>query len=234
MARIGVLALQGGYAAHAAMLTALGHDPVEVRDPGPFGGAGAHLDGLCFPGGESTTQLRLIARFGLRAALDDFIASGRPVLATCAGLVLAAARVSNPEQPSFGWLDVTVVRNGWGRQLDSFEDVADVGDGGALPLTFIRAPRITDVGQGVEVLAELRGEPILVRQRNVTGATFHPELTGDVRVHRWVFGRGGGRTRGVGGSRFARFARFDGASASAGGSSGNGNHPRPRALDGAG
>jgi 5'-phosphate synthase pdxT subunit len=208
MARIGVLALQGGYAAHAAMLTALGHDPVEVRDPGPFGAAGAHLDGLCFPGGESTTQLRLIARFGLRAALDDFIASGRPVLATCAGLVLAAARVSNPEQPSFGWLDVTVVRNGWGRQLDSFEDVADVGDGGALPLTFIRAPRISAVGPGVEV--------------------------GAVRVHRWVFGRGGGRTRGVGGSRFARFARFDGASASAGGSSGTGNHPHPRALDGAG
>jgi 5'-phosphate synthase pdxT subunit len=174
--RIGILALQGGFAAHGAAVADLGDQSVEVRD----GAALAGCDGLILPGGESTTMLTLIERFALAPALDAFVASGRPVLATCAGLILAARAVSGPQQRSFGWLDVAVTRNGWGRQRDSFEAVADGGD---LPLLFIRAPRIVDSGQA-QVLARLRGEPVLVRQDNVTAATFHPELTGDRRIHR--------------------------------------------------
>jgi 5'-phosphate synthase pdxT subunit len=143
------------------------------------------LDGLVLPGGESTAMLHLIDRFALAAALDAFVAGGKPVLATCAGLILAARRVTRPEQRSFGWLDVEVARNGWGRQLDSFEGVADDG---VTPLVFIRAPRVTAVGAAARVLGTLRGEPILVRQANVTGATFHPELTASGEIHRAVFG----------------------------------------------
>lgn len=178
---IGVLALQGGFAAHARALAALGHEVALVR-------TAAQLDacsGLVLPGGESTVHLRLLAQGGLEAPLGAFVASGRPVLATCAGLVLAAARVLDPEQRSFGLLDVTVRRNAWGRQLASFE-ARD--DGGSIPVVAIRAPRVVDVGPGVRVLATLNGEPILVREANVTGATFHPELTGDLGVHASVFG----------------------------------------------
>lgn len=180
MARIGVLALQGGFAAHQQALSDLGHSVVEVRDAATLEG----LQGLVLPGGESTTQLKLLAGTGLRAALDRFVASGRPVLVTCAGVVLAAGVVRDPEQQSLGWLDVTVSRNAWGRQVHSFEALADDGE---LPLVFIRAPRILKVGPGVRVLATFEGEPVLVKQGNVTGATFHPELTSSPRVHREAF-----------------------------------------------
>jgi len=194
MARIGVLSLQGGFAAHARALADLGHRPIEVRAQADLDG----LEGLVLPGGESTTQLRLIDRHGLGSELSHFAASGRPILATCAGLILAAARVTTPEQPSFGWIDATVSRNAWGRQLDSFEatteelSLSGPGERAPLPLVFIRAPRILQAGAQVQVLASLRGEPILIRQRNVTGATFHPELTPDRRVHRAAFGDGSG------------------------------------------
>jgi 5'-phosphate synthase pdxT subunit len=148
-------------------------------------------DGLVLPGGESSVQLLLIARFGLEGAIRAFAASGRPILATCAGAILIAARVTSPEQRSFALLDVDVVRNAYGRQRDSFESTSDGGARAslhALPLMFIRAPRIVRTGPGVEILATLSGEPILVRQGNVTAATFHPELTADDRVHRDVFG----------------------------------------------
>jgi 5'-phosphate synthase pdxT subunit len=178
--RIGVLALQGGFAAHAAALAALGDQPVEVRDPGGLAG----VSGLVLPGGESTSMLTLIARFDLGPALDAFVASGKPVLATCAGLILAARQVCHPAQRSFAWLDVAVARNAWGRQRDSFQATADDG---VTSLLFIRAPRIVEVGAKVEILATLAGEPVMVREGNVTGATFHPELTGHTRVHRSVF-----------------------------------------------
>jgi 5'-phosphate synthase pdxT subunit len=168
--RVGILALQGGVAPHARALSALGHQPVLVR-------AAADLDrlaGLVLPGGESTTQLHLIAQNQLAEPLDRFVRAGRPVLATCAGLILAARRVEDPPQKSFGWLDVVVRRNGWGRQTDSFEAVADDG---VTPLCFIRAPRILEVGRGVEVLATLSGEPVLVRAGRFVGATHHAELT---------------------------------------------------------
>lgn len=178
---IGVLALQGGFALHARSLEALGHQVREVREASDL----EDLDGLVLPGGESTTQLKLIARADLRPVLERFAASGKPILATCAGLILAAKQVIGPEQESLGFLDLKVARNAWGRQLDSFEGTADRS---ALPLVFIRAPRIVEWEPAVEVLATLDGEPVLVRQRNVTGATFHPELTDSLQVHREVFG----------------------------------------------
>ncbi|MFN3200317.1 MAG: pyridoxal 5'-phosphate synthase glutaminase subunit PdxT [Bradymonadia bacterium] len=185
MARIGALALQGGYDAHLKVVERLGHEGVRVREAAQLD----TLDGLILPGGESTTHLKLIDRFGLEQALVDFVASGKPVLATCAGLILSAQSVRDPEQRSFGWLDVTVSRNAWGRQVHSFEASTDETVAGleGLPLVFIRAPRLQRVGDDVEVLARIDGEPIMVRQGNVVGASFHPELTDDVRVHSLVF-----------------------------------------------
>lgn len=198
---IGVLAVQGAFARHAEVLAELGHPVRLVRGARDADG----LIGLVLPGGESTVQLDLIARFGLEPRLGELVRSGRPVLATCAGLILLAARVTRPAQRSFGWLDVDVARNAYGRQLDSFEARSDeawpaplASRPGAstaderpspLPLVFIRAPRIERVGAGVEVLARQRGGPVLVRQGNITGAAFHPELTADARVHEAVFGR---------------------------------------------
>ena len=181
MKRIGVLALQGGFAAHARRLEELGHVAFEARTARDVENA----EGLVLPGGESSAQLLLIERFGLEGSIRALVASGRPLLATCAGLILVAAEVTSPRQRSFALIDVDVMRNAYGRQRDSFEARAD-GDGP--PLVFIRAPRIVRVGPGVEVLATLGGEPIVVRQHNVTAATFHPELTGDARVHHGVFG----------------------------------------------
>ncbi len=178
MARVGVLALQGDFAPHLEALEQAGLTACEVRSAAELQG----VEGLVLPGGESTAQIRLLERHGLWSALAAFGASGRPILATCAGLILAARQV-RPTQPSFGWLDVAVDRNAYGRQLDSFEDLADGGE----PLVFIRAPRITSVGEGVEVLARWHGEPVLVRDGAVIGATFHPELTLDRRVQRLAF-----------------------------------------------
>jgi len=175
---IGILAVQGGFDAHARALTAAGLPVRLVRTPQDF----QELDGLILPGGESTAQLKLIGRGFLEGPLRELAATKRPILATCAGLILAARAVL-PVQPSFGWLDVTVKRNAWGRQLDSFEAE---DDGGTRRLVFIRAPRITAVGPGVEVLARLRGEPVLVRQGNVWGATYHPELDGPA-LHAEIF-----------------------------------------------
>jgi pyridoxal 5'-phosphate synthase pdxT subunit len=189
---LGVLAVQGAFARHAAVLAERGHRVRLVRDARDF----ADLDGLVLPGGESTVMLELCGREGLTAPLIELARSGRPVLATCAGLILIAHAVSRPAQRSFDVLDVDVARNAYGRQLDSFEALSDEAlpsDGAAaagapLPLVFIRAPRIERVGPEVVVLARHRGEPVLVRERNVTAATFHPELTSDSRVHDAVFG----------------------------------------------
>lgn len=179
--KIGVLALQGAFEAHGRSLEAIGHEVIFVRTAEQL----QVCNGLVLPGGESTVHLKLLERGGLVAPLAWFVASGKPVLATCAGLILAASRVLDPEQASFGFLDVTVRRNGWGRQLASFE-ARDDGD--EIPVVAIRAPRIVEVGPRVRVLATLGGEPILVREKNVTGATFHPELTEDRSVHHAVFG----------------------------------------------
>ena len=182
---VGVLALQGGFSAHVAVLSELGHRTSLVRYCSDLSG----IDGLVLPGGESSTQIELLRRIGLWRALDDFVRTDRPVLATCAGLILASREVTQPHQESFGWLDVDVERNAWGRQLDSFEAV---GEACGLPLVFIRAPRIVATSGAVEVLETLRAEPVLVRDRNVVGATFHPELTTDPTVARIAFGEGAG------------------------------------------
>jgi 5'-phosphate synthase pdxT subunit len=161
---------------------------------GPDALADGRLDGLVLPGGESTTQLQLLERARMGPALDAFVRSDRPVLATCAGLILAARHVSEPHQPSFGWLDVSVTRNGWGRQVKSFRGTAQ-GCARWASLTssmlFIRAPRIVEVGADAEVVLTLpSGEPVAVlsRSRPVAGITGHPELMSDPTIHRRVFG----------------------------------------------
>jgi pyridoxal 5'-phosphate synthase pdxT subunit len=176
----GVLALQGDFAAHAALLAALGETAVEVRRIAELRG----LRGLVIPGGESTALLRLMAGEPWFDALRAFHAEGGALLGTCAGAILLARHVQ-PEQPSLGLLDVTVARNAYGRQLESFEaELAAPGLGGPLRGVFIRAPRFAALGPGVEVLARLDGEPVLVRQGRILAATFHPEIAGEARVHR--------------------------------------------------
>lgn len=189
MSRIGVLALQGAFSRHAHVLQLIGHTPFYVRGARDFEG----LEGLVLPGGESTTQLRLLRELALEESLLNLVASGRPVLATCAGLILAAKGVSCPDQRSFGFLDVSVARNAWGRQTDSFEALSD----GGRALVFIRAPRIRRIGPDVEVLDRYRGEAVLVRHGHVVCATFHPELTPDPWVHRFAFGEHGAAARGA-------------------------------------
>ncbi len=179
--RIGILALQGAYAAHASSLGALGHETTYLRSAADFEG----IDGLVLPGGESSVHMALIERFGLEEAITSLAREQKPVLATCAGLILMAREVTSPVQRSLRLLDIAVARNAYGRQLHSFEDEADGTD---LPLLFIRAPRILHCEVGVEIMATHRGEPVLVRQGQVWGATFHPELSADLRVHRAAFG----------------------------------------------
>lgn len=186
--RIGVLALQGGYDAHlralAEVIAARGDAGAHAAVPVRTAAEVAACDGLVLPGGESTTHLKLIDRFELAPTLAAHVAAGKPVLATCAGLILAARSVEHPAQRSFGWLDVTVSRNAWGAQVHSFEATADGSD---LPLLFIRAPRITQVGPAAEVVHTWQGEPIHVCQGAVHGMAFHPELTADRRLHRQIF-----------------------------------------------
>ena len=178
--RIGVLALQGDFEAHARALGEAGAEAVPVRLP-------AHLDGLAglvIPGGESSTLLKLAARDGMFEALGRF-ARAMPVFGTCAGCILLARRVRTPEQQSLGVLDATVERNAYGRQNDSaILETPTVLPGGPLEAVYIRAPRIAAIGPSVEVLAERGGDPVLVRQGRLLAATFHPELSADRRVHR--------------------------------------------------
>ena len=178
--RIGVLALQGDYDAHASALEEAGARATPVRLPTQLAG----LDGLVIPGGESSALLKLMARDRLYDALKAF-AETQPVFGTCAGCILLARRVVKPEQASFGVLDATVERNAYGRQLDSAILTAPTMlSGGPLETVYIRAPRIIATGPAVEVLARRDGAPILVRQDHILAATFHPELSTDRRVHR--------------------------------------------------
>jgi 5'-phosphate synthase pdxT subunit len=184
--KVGVLAIQGDFAAHAGALARVGAEPLTVRTPGEL----ASLDALVLPGGESSAMLRGIERDALGAPLRAFLSSGRRVLGTCAGAILLARNVSSPAQRSFGALDIDVVRNAYGTQLDSFEAGVDPGSAySALHCVFIRAPRIVRVGSGVEVLARVRGDAVLVREGPIWASTFHPELGGDDRVLRdWLGG----------------------------------------------
>jgi 5'-phosphate synthase pdxT subunit len=178
--RIGVLAIQGDYAAHAEALAEAGAAPVEVRKPQEL----ADLDGLILPGGESTTMLRFLEKLRFFDLLVEFCGI-KPVFGTCAGAILLAREVLNPAQRSLGALDAVVERNAYGRQIDSAIVTAETGlAGGRLEMVFIRAPRIVATGAGVEVLARREGFPVLVRQGGVMAATFHPELSSDRRIHK--------------------------------------------------
>lgn len=178
--RIGVLAIQGDYAAHAAALEESGAEPVAVRKPEQL----EALDGLVLPGGESTTILKFLEKHHFFQALQQYC-SEHPVFGTCAGAILLAREVRNPVQRSLGLLDATVERNAYGRQIDSSILTAETSlPGGPLEMVFIRAPKITQIGKNVEVLARRDGDPVLVRQGHVWAATFHPELSKDRRVHR--------------------------------------------------
>jgi 5'-phosphate synthase pdxT subunit len=177
---IGVLAIQGDYAAHAEALAESGATPAEVRRPDQL----ADLDGLILPGGESTTILRFLGKHKFFEVLQEFCGR-KPVFGTCAGAILLAREVLNPPQRSLGLLDAVVERNAYGRQIDSAIVTAETAlAGGPLEMVFIRAPRIVQTGPAVEVLARREGSPTLVRQGRVLAATFHPELSRDRRVHR--------------------------------------------------
>ncbi len=178
---IGVLALQGDYASHALALRDAGAEPRMVRTKEDL----EQVDGLIIPGGESTTFLKLLEREGLFAPLLKFVET-RPTFGTCAGCILLANKVLNPAQQSLGALDATVERNAYGRQIDSDILTTETSlPGGPLEMVFIRAPRIAAVGSGVEVLAARDDAPVLIRQRNILAATFHPELSQDRRVHNY-------------------------------------------------
>lgn len=180
MLRIGVLAIQGDFAAHARALARSGVEAVEVRRAAQLAG----LDGLIIPGGESTTILKVMLEEGIIDPVSDFAREGKAVFGTCAGAIMLASEVCNPPQQSLGLIDIAVERNSYGRQIDSFIRHVDTSfEGGPVEAVFIRAPRITRVGAGVETLATIEGEPVLVKQNNLMAATFHPELTDDNRVH---------------------------------------------------
>jgi 5'-phosphate synthase pdxT subunit len=175
---VGVLALQGDFEAHSRILQAIGAEPRIVRTPKDLDG----LDGLVMPGGESTTMTLGIEREGLAEPLRQLVNKGTPVLGTCAGMIML-------DREHLGVLDVIARRNAFGRQVSSFEaDVAVEGEG-AMRAVFIRAPWVEEVGEGVEVLAEVEGHPVAVRQGNVLAVAFHPELTGDARLHQWLVDR---------------------------------------------
>ena len=175
--KVGVLALQGGFEAHANALRELGAEVREVRTPQQLEG----LDALILPGGESTTITLGVEREGLAEPLVSFARSGKPVLGTCAGMIML-------DREHLGVLDIGVRRNAFGRQLASFEAELDV-DGQRVHAVFIRAPWVEAVGEEVEVLAEVDGHPVAVRQGNVLAVAFHPELSGDLSLHRWLVDR---------------------------------------------
>jgi pyridoxal 5'-phosphate synthase pdxT subunit len=177
--RIGVLALQGDFDAHAVALHEAGAEAVLVRKPEQL----ANVDGLIIPGGESTTFLKFLERDGFLGALQSFVRN-KPTFGTCAGCILLAKEVLHPAQQSLGVLDATVERNAYGRQIDSVIEAAETKlDGGPLEMVYIRAPRIVKTGPHVTVLAERDGFPVLVEQGKTLAATFHPELSADRRVH---------------------------------------------------
>jgi pyridoxal 5'-phosphate synthase pdxT subunit len=185
--RIGVLAIQGDFREHAAVLRRLGAEPVEVRKAEELDG----LDGLVIPGGESTTMDKLVRAFDLYQPLRDLIAKGLPVYGSCAGMIMLADRITDarPDQQTLGGLDITVRRNAFGRQVDSFEQDLDFrGLEGTVHAVFIRAPWVEQVGDDVEVLARVSGGPaagriVAVRQGNLLATSFHPEVGADRRIH---------------------------------------------------
>ena len=185
---VGVLALQGDFEAHARALAGLGAEARTVRTTAELRG----LDALVIPGGESTTMTLGVEREGLADPLREFVRSGRPVLGTCAGLIML-------DRDHLGLLDVRAQRNAWGRQVQSFEADLDLAElGGAIRAVFIRAPWVAEHGPEVEILAEVEGHPVAVRQGDILAVAFHPEIEGDTRLHEWLLSRAGARNGGAG------------------------------------
>jgi len=182
MVSVGILALQGDFEAHGALVRRLGAEPRQVRVPGDLD----TLDALVVPGGESTVMKLGIEREGLAEPLRGVAERGTPILGTCAGMIML-------DRDHLGVLDIATERNAFGRQLRSFETDLELRglEGGPVRAAFIRAPWVSDHGTGVEVLAELDGHPVAVRQGNVTAISFHPELTGETRLHRLALGLNG-------------------------------------------
>jgi 5'-phosphate synthase pdxT subunit len=178
--KIGILAVQGDFEAHAAMLARLGAEHVFVRAPRDLAG----VDGMILPGGESTTQWKFLVEEGLDKSLREFATGGGAIFGTCAGAILLAREVHRPDQPSLGLAEIVVIRNAYGRQLAS-EVRSELTSLSPAPIemVFIRAPIIERAGPNVEILATSQGQPVLVRQGRILIATFHPELTGDTTVH---------------------------------------------------
>jgi pyridoxal 5'-phosphate synthase pdxT subunit len=180
--KIGIVAIQGDYEAHGRMLERLGVEHVFVRTPADLAG----VDGVILPGGESTTHLKVMKEEGLFDALKKFAADGGTFFGTCAGAILLAKDVHGPKQASLGLLDVSILRNGYGRQLESTVHIGYTKLAAEpIEMVFIRAPIIESTGKGVEVLAEDEGHPVLVREGPILAATFHPELTNDTAVHEY-------------------------------------------------
>jgi 5'-phosphate synthase pdxT subunit len=185
--RVGILALQGDFEAHARIVCGLGSEPVEVRVPADLKG----LDALIMPGGESTVMMLGIEREGLAEPLRELAAAGTPVLGTCAGMIML-------DRDHLGLLDIAARRNAFGRQLHSFEadlELAGVA-GGPVHAIFIRAPWVDDHGPGVEVLASIDGHPVAIRQGRVLAVAFHPELSGETRLHQLLLAMSNGRSHG--------------------------------------
>lgn len=178
--KIGVLALQGAFIEHEKIIKKLGADCIEIRQKSDLEG----IDGIILPGGESTVQGKLLRKLGMMDILREKIKNGLPVLATCAGLILLAENIDNDDNRYLGTLPVSVRRNAYGRQLGSFETVQKVGEFEDFPMVFIRAPYISEAGDGVEVLAEVDGKIVGVRYGKQIGLAFHPEISEDVRIHR--------------------------------------------------
>lgn len=187
--RVGILALQGAFREHGELLRTLGHESIEIRKPSEL----ADLDAIIVPGGESTTIARLIASNGFREPLRAFCESGRPVWGTCAGAILLAKKVDDLDRPGIETMDISVARNAFGRQIDSFEEDLDIEglDGPPFHGIFIRAPKISSVGPKATAIARLPdGSIVAARQENLLATSFHPELTNDPRLHAYFLGLG--------------------------------------------
>ncbi|SHJ40100.1 pyridoxal 5'-phosphate synthase glutaminase subunit PdxT [Propionispora hippei] len=181
--KIGVLALQGAFREHLTVLERCGAEAVEVRQPGELEGIG----GLILPGGESTTIGKLMVEWDLMETIRQRTKEGMAVYGTCAGMILLAKSIVDSDQPRLGLMDTTVRRNAFGRQLESFEEDLTVPElaGGPVRAVFIRAPLIEEVGSNVAVMAQVNGKAVIARQDNMLVTSFHPELTGDDRIHRY-------------------------------------------------
>ena len=183
--KIGILALQGAFAEHAKVLDQLGIESVELRNVEDFQKSRSDLSGLILPGGESTTMGKLLRDQDMMIPIREAILSGLPVFGTCAGLILLAKEITSQADSHLGTMDMAVERNAYGRQLGSFYTEAECKGVGQIPMTFIRGPIISSVGEDVEILATVDNQIVAAQEKNMLVTSFHPELTDDVRLHQY-------------------------------------------------